>query len=67
MTGTIRRILRDRGFGFITPDDGGEDVFFHRSRLAPKVEFDELREGDEVSFETRRGEKGAQAFNVKPR
>jgi len=67
MTGTIKRIVGDKGFGFISPDDGSEDVFFHRSRLAPRVEFADLREGDEVEFQTRPGEKGPQAFNVKPR
>jgi cold shock protein len=67
MTGTIKKIVRDKGFGFIVPDDGGEEVFFHRSRLAPKVEFDDLRDGDEVEFQVRPGEKGPQAFGVKVR
>lgn len=67
MTGTIKRIVRDKGFGFITPDDGSEDVFFHRSRLASRVEFDDLHEGEEVEFQTRPGEKGPQAFNLKLR
>ncbi len=67
MTGTIKRIVRDKGFGFITPHDGSEDVFFHRSKLAPRLEFTDLREGEEVEFQTRPGEKGPQAFNVKPR
>jgi len=67
MTGTIKRIVRDKGFGFITPHDGSDDVFFHRSRLAPRVEFDDLREGEDVEFQTRPGEKGPQAFNVKLR
>jgi len=67
VTGTIKRVVQDKGFGFIKPDDGSEDVFFHRSRLAPRVEFTDLREGDEVEFQTRPGEKGPQAFNVKVR
>ncbi len=67
MTGTIKKIARDKGFGFIVPDDGGEDVFFHRSRLAPKTQFEDLREGDEVEFQVRAGEKGPQAFGVKVR
>jgi len=67
MFGTIKRIVKDKGFGFIVPDDGSDEVFFHRSKMAPKVFFDDLREGEEVAFESRRGEKGPQAFNVKPR
>ena len=67
MTGTIKKIVRDKGFGFIVPDDGSDDVFFHRSRLGPKVQFDDLRDGDEVEFQVRPGEKGPQAFDVKVR
>src|SRR6266540_4042596 len=67
MTGTIKKIMKDRGFGFIAPDEGEEEVFFHRSRLAPKVYFEDLREGDEVEFQVRPGEKGPQAFNLKLR
>jgi CspA family cold shock protein len=67
MTGTIKKIVRDKGFGFIVPDDGGDDVFFHRSRLSPKTRFEDLRESDEVEFQVRPGEKGPQAFDVKVR
>jgi len=67
MFGTIKKIVKDKGFGFITPDDTGGEVFFHRSRVAPKVYFEDLREGDEVEFQVRQGEKGRQAFNLKPR
>jgi len=67
MTGTIKRIISDKGFGFITPDDGSDDVFFHRSRLGPKLRFEDLREGEEVEFQTRPGDKGPQAFDVKLR
>jgi CspA family cold shock protein len=67
MFGTIKKIIRDKGFGFIVPDDGSDDVFFHRSKLAPKVVFDDLREGDEVEFQVTKGEKGPQALNVKNR
>ena len=67
MYGTIKKIVTDKGFGFITSDDGGDDVFFHRSKLAPKVQFEDLREGDEVEFEVKPGDKGPQAFNLKAR
>ena len=66
-TGTVKWFNDSKGFGFITPDDGTEEVFFHRSRLAPRVEFTDLREGEEVEFQTRPGEKGPQAFDVKLR
>lgn len=67
MYGTIKKIVKDKGFGFIVPDDNSDDVFFHRSRLAPKVQFDDLREGDEVEFQVTKGEKGPQANNLKVR
>ena len=67
MTGRIKKILRDKGYGFITPDDGGDDVFFHRSRVAAKVQFEDLREGDDVQFQVRPGEKGPQAFDLRVR
>ncbi|MET0152907.1 MAG: cold shock domain-containing protein [Candidatus Binatia bacterium] len=67
MTGRIKKILRDKGFGFVQPDDGSDDVFFHRSRLGPKTQFEDLREGDEVQFQVRPGEKGPQAFDLKVR
>jgi CspA family cold shock protein len=67
MFGTIKKIVREKGFGFIVPDDGSDDVFFHRSRLAPKVVFEDLREGDEVEFQVTRGETGPQAANLKVR
>jgi CspA family cold shock protein len=67
MTGRIKKIIKDKGFGFIEPDDGSDDVFFHRSRLGPKIQFEDLREGEEVQFQVRPGEKGPQAFDLKPR
>ncbi len=67
MTGRIKKIVREKGFGFIVPDDGSDDVFFHRSRLGPKMQFEDLREGDEVQFQVRPGEKGPQAFDLRTR
>ena len=56
--GTIRRLITDRGFGFIQAADG-KDLFFHRSGLQD-VEFAILREGQEVEFETNRDRDGRQ-------
>ncbi len=60
--GTIKR-LTDRGFGFIDTG-GGKDLFFHNSALVD-VQFDELQEGQRVSFDEGRGPKGPRAENVK--
>ncbi len=62
MTGTIKKIT-ERGFGFITSEGLGKDLFFHSNSLVG-VQFDELREGDAVSFETEESEKGLNAVNV---
>lgn len=62
-TGTIARVT-DKGFGFIKPDqDGSRDLFFHASSLID-VEFNSLREGDRVSFESEQGPKGPNAVKV---
>lgn len=63
MEGTIKRLIRDRGFGFIRSEDG-QEVFFHRSALEG-LDFDGLREGEKVSFEMERGSKGPRAVNVR--
>lgn len=62
MTGTIKRIT-DKGFGFITAEGLPKDLFFHSNSLVG-VTFDELREGDMVSFETEESPKGLNATNV---
>lgn len=67
MTGTIKKIIRQKGYGFITPDDGSDEVFFHRGSLAPRTEFDDFNEGDTVQFQTRKGEKGPVALDMKLR
>jgi cold shock protein len=63
MQGTIKRIIRDRGFGFIRSNDG-QEIFFHRSSLQ-QLNFDGLKEGDAVEFELERGEKGPRATAVR--
>ncbi len=62
MTGTIKT-KTDRGFGFISRENEAKDLFFHSKDLNG-VTFDELREGDMVSFEVQQGEKGPSAVNV---
>lgn len=62
MTGSIKT-LNEKGFGFITPDDGGKDLFFHQTGLSG-VNFDELKAGDKVSFDSEDSEKGPRATNV---
>lgn len=62
MQGTIKR-LTDRGFGFIQADGQDKDVFFHAKGLVG-VEFDQLKEGDTVTFELEESPKGLTAVNV---
>ncbi len=60
--GTIAR-LTDRGFGFIAQEGGEKDIFFHSNELK-NVQFDELREGDKVTFDVAEGPKGLNAVDV---
>lgn len=65
-TGVVDR-LNERGFGFIKPDDGSENIFFHSSGMARDgVRFDDLREGDKVEYEPGFDDKNGKnkAFNV---
>lgn len=62
MKGSIVR-KRDEGYGFIKPVDGEKDVFFHASALVD-IAFDDLNEGDTVSFEVEEGPKGPAAANI---
>ncbi len=62
MTGTIKT-LTDRGFGFISREGEAKDLFFHSKDLNG-VMFDELRQGDTVTFEVAEGPKGLNAVNV---
>jgi CspA family cold shock protein len=63
MTGTIKKVMRQKGFGFITPDDGSEDLFAHFSAINMPG-FKSLKEGEKVSFEVVQGPKGKQASNI---
>ncbi len=63
MKGTIKSIIFDKHFGFITPEDASKDVFFHESGLQG-LQFAELKTGDMVSFDVEQSEKGPRAINV---
>ena len=61
-TGRIKKLIRDRGFGFISATDGRE-IFFHQSSLVD-INFDALNEEQEVEFEVEKSDKGPRAVNV---
>ena len=64
-TGTVKWFNDAKGYGFITPDDGGEDLFAHFSAM--KMDgFKTLKQGQRVTFDLKEGEKGKQADNIKP-
>lgn len=60
MTGKVKFFKEEKGFGFITPQGGGKDVFVHITGCT-----EEIRENDEVEFETEEGKKGINAINVR--
>ena len=62
MDGTIKRLVSDKGFGFV--ESGGSEYFFHQS-ACNGVQFDELREGQAVTFDGGEGPKGPRAENVR--
>lgn len=64
-TGTVKWFNDSKGFGFITPDDGGKDLFAHHSSIQGSG-FKSLKEGQKVSFDVTQGQKGPAATNIKP-
>jgi CspA family cold shock protein len=63
-SGTVKWFNDTKGFGFVTPDGGGKDVFVHQSAIQAEG-FRSLAEGDKVEFEVQQGPKGPQAANVR--
>jgi CspA family cold shock protein len=64
-TGTVKWFNDAKGFGFITPEDGGKDLFVHFSAIQGSG-FKTLKEGDKVQFDVGQGAKGPSATNVRP-
>ena len=64
-TGTVKWFNADKGFGFITPDDGGKDLFVHHSEIQVGG-YKSLDEGQKVDYVVGQGQKGPCATNVKP-
>jgi CspA family cold shock protein len=64
-TGTVKWFNDDKGFGFITPDEGAKDLFVHHTGIEAEG-FRSLSEGMKVSYDAEPGDKGPKAVNVKP-
>jgi cold shock protein len=64
-TGSVKKLVSERGFGFIVAEDGKE-YFFHRDGLASSLDFDRLTGGERVQFDIEQSPKGPRAKNVQP-
>ena len=65
-TGIVKWFNDGKGFGFITPDSGGKDLFAHFSEIQGGTGFKSLAENQRVEFEVKQGPKGLQAANIRP-
>lgn len=64
MTGTVKKVVGERGFGFIAAEDG-QEYFFHRSGMDSSLTFEQLAAGERVSFDVERSDKGPRAAHVR--
>ena len=64
-TGTVKWFNEQKGFGFIEPEDGGDDLFIHHSNISTEG-YRTLNEGQKVEYEAGQGRKGPEATNVRP-
>ncbi len=63
--GTVKWFNEKKGFGFITPDEGGDDLFVHHTNISAKG-FRTLKDGQKVEYQAAQGKKGMEATDVKP-
>ncbi|MED5618533.1 cold-shock protein [Ideonella sp. BN130291] len=64
--GTVKWFDDGKGYGFITPEEGGKDLFAHFSEIRSEGGFRSLKENQKVEFEVKQGQKGPQAANIRP-
>ena len=64
MKGTIKKVVQEKGFGFISPEDGGKDIFFHVTDLAGDMDFNKIQAGEAVVFDVSDTPKGQKAIGV---
>ena len=65
MQGTIKKVISNKGYGFIDTDNQEGDLFFHKSNLGDNLDFSNLQEGTSVEFEISEGRRGPEATDIK--